>query len=92
MANNDKAWVWSCKDYSEEPAGAVEKLAARFQNADAAKTFKEAFEAGKVFNAKAKEEGTKDEDLVWAATVEDVEEVVVDDIDTNKTADDEGDK
>lgn len=35
-----------------------------------------------MFNSKAK---NGDEDLVWAETVEDVEEVV-DDIETNKTA------
>jgi hypothetical protein len=35
-----------------------------------------------LFNSKAK---NGDEDLVWAETVEDVEEVV-DDIETNKTA------
>lgn len=35
-----------------------------------------------MFNNKAREES---DDLVWAETVEDVEEVV-DDIDTNKTA------
>ena len=91
MANNDKAWVWSCKDYSEETEGSIEKLAARFQNAEAAKTFKEAFDAGKEFNSKAKVDGCKDEDLVWAPTVEDIEEPVVDDIDTNKTADADGD-
>ena len=37
-------------------------------------------------NAKAGKE------LVWADTVEDIEEVAEDDIDTNKTADVEGDE
>ena len=85
MAGNDKAWVWSANDFSEEEA-AIEKFAARFQNVDAATQFKNAFEAAKAFNLKAKEEGVKDEDLVWADSVEDIDEPREDDIDTNKTA------
>ena len=82
MANNEKAWCWKAHDNSgEEPE--FETFAARFQNVDAAKSFKESFEAAKEFNRKAK---NGDEDLVWADTVEDIEEKVEDDIDTNKTA------
>jgi len=91
MAKNDKAWVWSAHDFSEEEP-AIEKIAARFQNAELAKQFKDAFEAAKAFNAKAKEDDVKDEDLVWAETVEDIEEPREDDIDTNKTAEEAGDE
>ena len=40
MANNDKAFVWSAMDLSDGEE-ALEKLAARFQTVEAAKTFKE---------------------------------------------------
>ena len=90
MANNPKAYVWSCADFSDGEQK-VEKQAARFQTLEAAQQFKAAFEAAKQFNLKAKTEGVKDEDLVWAATVEDVDEPVVDEIDINKTADKDGD-
>ena len=85
--SNDKAWFWSCHDHSEEEP-AIEKLAARFQTAENAAAFKDAFNAAKEFNKKAK---AGDEDLVWAEAIEDVEEVLEDDIDTNKTADADGD-
>jgi len=39
---------------------------------------------------KAKDEGVTKDDLTWAETVEDIDEVVEDDIDTNKTADADG--
>ena len=42
------------------------------------------FEAAQAFNLLAKE--GKDDELVWDDTVEDIDEVVEDDIDTNKTA------
>ena len=64
-----------------------EKMAARFQNVEAAATFKKAFEAAREFNALARD--GKDEELVWADLLEDVDEKEVDDIDTNKTADPE---
>ena len=88
MANNDKAYVWSAMDLSDGEEQ-LEKLAIRFQKVEDAESFKEKFNAAKVFNATAK--AGKDEELVWAETVEDVEEKEVDDIDTNKTADADGD-
>lgn len=88
MADNEKAYVWSCADFSDGEQK-MSKLAARFQSVDIAKSFKEAFEAGKAFNVKAKD-GAKDEDLTWADTVEDIDEPREDDIDTNKTADKDG--
>ncbi len=88
MAGSEKAWCWAAQDFSEETDGVFDKLAARFNTAEATAQFKEAFEAAKLFNEKAKEE--KDDELVWAPTVEDIDEPVVDDIDTNKTADAEG--
>lgn len=91
MSNNPKAFVWTCADFSDGEQK-IEKQAARFQTQEAATQFKEAFEAAKAFNLKAKEAGVTDEDLVWAPTVEDVDEPVVDDIDTNKTADKDGDE
>ena len=91
MANNPKAFVWTCADFSEGEQK-IEKQAARFQKLEDANDFKAAFEAAKAFNLKAKIEGTKDEDLVWAPIVEDIEEPVEDDIDINKTADKDGDE
>ena len=86
MANSDKAFMWMCQDFSDGEA-ILDKLAARFQNAGAAKEFKDAIEAAQKFNADAK--AGKD-DLIMAAEVEDIDEVVEDDIDTNKTADKDG--
>ena len=91
MANNPKAFVWTCADFSEGEQK-IEKQAARFQKQEDANAFKAAFEAAKEFNMKAKTEGTKNEDLVWAPTVEDVEEAQPDEIDINKTADKDGDE
>ena len=85
MANSDKAWMWLCNDFSDGEAN-LDKLAARFQNADAAKEFKAAFEAAQVYNRDAK----AGKDLVVAPTVDDVEEKEDDDIDVNKTADKDG--
>ena len=39
MNNNEKAYMWSCGDCSDKAEGEVTKLAARFQNVDAAKDF-----------------------------------------------------
>ena len=89
MQGSEKAVCWGCQDFSEEPEGVVDKLAARFNQVDQCKQFKEMFEAAKVFNALAKD--GKDDELVWAPLVEDIDEPVVDDIDTNKTADADGD-
>lgn len=61
----------------------MEKFAVRLRTAEDAESFKSKFDAAQVFNTKAK---AGDDDLEWADTVEDVEEEVVDDIDTNKTA------
>ena len=82
MPNAEKAFVWFVQDFSEGE-GAMEKFAIRVRTTEAADEFKSKFEAGQLFNKKAK---NGDEDLVWADTVEDVEEVAEDDIDTNKTA------
>lgn len=90
MKNNDKAFVWSCNDYSEDEAK-VEKLAARFQNVENATNFKASFEAAKKFNQLVREE--KLEELEYAPVVEDLEEKADpdDDPDQNKTADVDGD-
>ncbi len=84
MKGNDKAFVWSCNDFSEEEAR-LEKLAARFQNAENTALFKTAFEAAVKFNNLVREE--KLDQLVYAPAIEDHEEVVVDDPDKNTTAD-----
>ena len=89
MANSDKALMWACHDFSDDAEGTLDKLAARFQNAEQAALFKTAFEAAQTFNKDAKE-GKADADLVFAETVEDVDEKEEDDIDTNKTADADG--
>ena len=85
MANNDKSWCWSAQDFSDA-SGEVEKLAARFNSVDGAKEFKAAFDAARKFNMLAKEE--KSGELVWAPTVEDLDEPIIDDIEVNRTADD----
>lgn len=81
MADNAKAYVWFVQDFAEGEAQ-MEKFAVRLRTAEDAEQFKSKFEAAQVFNNKARDGG---DDLVWAETVEDVEEVV-DDIETNKTA------
>ena len=86
MPNAEKAYVWFCQDFSEGEA-AVEKFAIRLRTPEDAESFKSKVEAAQEFNSKAK---AGDEDLVWAEAIEDVDEVV-DDIDTNKTADEGGD-
>ena len=48
-------------------------------------------EAAQKFNEDVKA-GKTDEELVFAETIEDVEEQVEDDIDTNKTADADGEQ
>jgi len=90
MANNEKAFMWVCQDFSDgEAEGVLDKLAARFQNVEQANEFKAKFEAAQKFNTDAKA-GKPDSELVFADTIEDIEEVVEDDIDTNKTADADG--
>ena len=81
MANAEKAYVWFVQDFAEGEAQ-VEKFACRLRTAEDAEQFKSKFEAAQLFNQTAKDDGA---DLVWADTVEDVDEVV-DDIETNKTA------
>ena len=44
MSNSDKAFMWVCNDFSDGEA-ALDKLAARFQNAELAADFKTKFEA-----------------------------------------------
>ena len=88
MAGSDKAFVWSAVDLSEGEE-MTEKLACKFQKVEDANDFKAKFNAAREFNAMAR--AGKDEELVWAETVEDIEEKEVDDIDTNKTADADGD-
>ena len=89
MGATGKQYMWVCQDFSdpEAPAdGLLEKLAVKFNTVEQADAFKKSFEAAQTFNADAK----AGKDLVWAETVEDIEEVAEDDIDTNKTADAEG--
>jgi len=91
MNNNEKAYMWTCVDFSEGGEGKMENLACRFQNVEAAKDFHKQFEASQKFNIDAKAGKTKEE-LVFAETVDDEEEKADDDIDTNKTADAEGEE
>jgi Ran-binding protein 1 len=88
MKNNDKAFLWSCNDFSDGEA-TLEKLCARFQNVENTNLFKEAFEAARKFNDDVRA-GKADSELVFAPAIEDQEEVVADDPDKNKTADAEG--
>ena len=59
----------------------------RFQNKEAAEALKVCWEAAQVFNVAAK--AGKDDELVFADPIEDVEEVAEDDIDTNKPAEED---
>ena len=88
MPNSDKQIMWVCHDFSDEVEGQLEKLCAKFKNGEDANDFKEKFEAAQTFNVDAK----AGKEVVMADTVEDVEEVAEDDIDTNKTADADGDE
>lgn len=81
--------MWVCVDFSDNAEGEYTKLAARFQTVEFAKEFVEKFEAAQTFNVDAKAGKGKD-DLTWADAIEDVEEAAEDDIDTNKTADQDG--
>ena len=82
--------MWICQDFSDgDVAGVLDKLAARFQTVEFANDFKAKFQAAQKFNEDVKA-GKKDEEMVWADPIEDVEEVLEDDIDTNKTADADG--
>ena len=87
MKGNDKAYTWACNDFSEEDAK-LEKLAARFQNAENTTLFKEAWEKAVKFNNLVRE--GKESELVWEAAIEDKEEVVQDDPEKNQTADQDG--
>ena len=75
MNNNDKAFLWSCYDCSEEEPG-LEKLALRLKDEELAGKFKTAFAAAQLYN-KLRAEGNT-EDLVEAPVVEDAPEEVVD--------------
>ncbi len=88
MQNNDKAFLWSCNDFSDGEA-TLEKLCARFQNVENTNLFKEAFEAARTFNADLKA-GKPESELKFAPAIEDVEEVAADDIDKNRSADADG--
>lgn len=87
MKGSDKAYTWACNDFSEEEAK-LDKLAARFQNAENTALFKAAFEKAVVFNQLIRD--GKESELVFEPAIEDQEEVVEDDPDKNKTADQEG--
>ena len=80
-----KAFMWVCNDFSDGEA-ALDKLAVRFRDKETAESFLSKFNAAQVFNQDAKE----GKEVIMADTVEDVEEVAEDDIDTNKTADADG--
>ena len=94
-ARSDAAW----KQGNTDSAAALKARKAQYKawaNADndavdAANDFKTEFEAAQTFNTDAKAGKGKDE-LTWAETVEDEEEKGDDDIDTNKTADAEGEE
>jgi hypothetical protein len=68
MSGNDKAFLWSCNDYSEEQV-AIEKLAVRLQSVENATKFKEAFLAARTFNKLYKD--GKESEAVMAPLVED---------------------
>merc|ERR1711908_87557 len=85
MQGSEKAVCWTAQDFSEEAEGNLDKLAAKFNQVEQCKQFKEAFDAAKLFNQLSKDE--KFDDLVWAEAIEDQEEKGETDIDTNVNAD-----
>ena len=85
MANSDKAWMWICNDFSDGEA-VLDKLAAKFQNADQAKEFEDGVNAARIYNTDAK----AGKDVITAPVIEDAEEKDVDDIDVNQSADKDG--
>ena len=89
MGTNDKAFVWFVQDFADgEPK--MEKFACRLRTAEDAAEFQKKFKDAQTFNSLAKAE--KEDELVWADPVEDIDEPVVDDIDTNKTAEEAADE
>jgi Ran-binding protein 1 len=90
MNKNEKQYMWACMDFSDGQ-GATTKLAAKFQSVEAANEFVKKLAEAQQFNADVKD-GKEDKDLVFADTIEDVEEKAEDDIDTNKTADADGEE
>ena len=85
MSNSDKAWMWICNDFSDGEA-ALDKLAAKFQNAEMAKEFEASINAGRTYNTDAK----AGKEVITAPVIEDIEEKEVDDIDVNQSADKDG--
>lgn len=78
----DKAWLWTCNDASDGETK-LDQLACRFRTVEDANDFKAKMEAAQIYNQNSK----AGKEVIMADTVEDIEEAVVDDIDTNKTAD-----
>lgn len=72
MNGKDNAFLWGCLDGSDG-APSTEKLGIRLKDAAEATEFKTAWEAAQLFNKKAK---NGDTDLVFAAQVEDIKEVM----------------
>ena len=72
MNGKDNAFLWACQDNSDGEV-LTEKLGIRLKDAEEAKDFKSHFEAAQLFNLKAKKGDT---DLVMAAKVEDIKEVM----------------
>ena len=72
MNGKDNAFLWGCVDASDG-APSAEKLGIRVKDAEEAQEFKRAWEAAQLFVTKAKK---GDLDLVFAAKVEDIREVL----------------
>jgi hypothetical protein len=83
MGDGVKSFCWTANDFADGE-GKIEQLAIRVKTEEDAQSFKAAFEAGKLFNKKAKD---GDEDLVWADVIEDEAEEKEDDIEVNHQAD-----
>jgi N-acetylgalactosamine kinase len=50
MAGSDKAWVWNAVDFGIEAAGKQDTFAVKFKDAEMAKEFKAAWDAGRAAN------------------------------------------
>jgi hypothetical protein len=68
-AGSDKAWLWMSNDFSEEDGPHQERFCIRFNQAEEAKAFKEAFVASKEYNKTVRDGAPGDP----PPTVEDVD-------------------
>lgn len=87
MGGNNKNLCWQAVDNSDGEE-IMDKLAIRFKKDEEVEAFTTSFNDGIEFNKKAKA-GASNDELTWADPIEDEEDKDIDDIDTNKMADED---